>query len=37
MGAALFARNSADLAAQGLFPDMSAWAYHVFDMHLEGM
>ena len=32
MGAALFDRNGGDLAAPGLYLDMPAWAYHVFDM-----
>jgi hypothetical protein len=34
MGTAFFERSGADLAAEGLYLDMSAWAYHVFDMHM---
>ncbi len=34
MGTAVFARNGIDLAARGLYLDMPAWAYHVFDMHM---
>lgn len=33
MGTAIYERNGGDLAAQGLYLDVPAWAYHVFDVH----
>ncbi len=36
MGPALYQENGADLAARGLYLDMPAWAYHVFDIHMIG-
>lgn len=33
MGTAIYERNGSDLAAQGLYLDVPAWAYHVFDIH----
>jgi len=32
MGAAIYEKGGGDLAAQGLYLDMPAWAYHVFDV-----
>ena len=32
MGTAIYDRNEADLAAHGLFLDMPAWGYHVFEL-----
>ncbi len=32
MGTAIYDRNEADLAARGLFLDMPAWGYHVFEL-----
>jgi hypothetical protein len=32
MGEAIYERSGADLAAQGLYLDLTAWAYHVFDI-----
>jgi hypothetical protein len=36
MGAAIYERSGGDLAAHGLYLDMPAWAYHVFDVHGAG-
>jgi hypothetical protein len=36
MGAAIYERSGGDLAAQGLYLDVPAWAYHVFDVHGAG-
>ncbi|MGB4782275.1 alpha-amylase family glycosyl hydrolase, partial [Candidatus Methylomirabilis sp.] len=36
MGPAIYERGGGDLAAQGLYLDMPAWAYHVFDVHEAG-
>jgi glycosidase len=36
MGSVLFERNGTDLAGQGLYLDMPAWGYHVFDLHMIG-
>lgn len=36
MGTSLFERNGTNLASRGLYLDLPAWAYHVFDMHLIG-
>ncbi len=37
MGTALVERSGTDLASRGLYLDLPAWAYHVFDMHLIGV
>jgi len=29
----MYQRGGSDLAAQGLYLDVPAWAYHVFDLH----
>jgi hypothetical protein len=34
IGTALVERSGTDLASRGLYLDLSAWGYHVFDMHL---
>jgi len=36
MGAAIYEKGGGDLAAQGLYLDMPAWAYHVFDVQRAG-
>ena len=36
MGTALFERNGEELTARGLYLDMPAWAYHVFEIHTIG-
>ncbi len=36
MGPANYERSGGDLTAQGLYLDMPAWAYHVFDVHEAG-
>lgn len=36
MGAAVYERSGSDLAAHGLYLDIPAWAYHVFDVHGAG-
>ncbi len=36
MGAAVYERSGGDLAAKGLYLDMPAWAYHVFDVRRAG-
>jgi hypothetical protein len=36
MGTAIYERSGGDLAAPGLYLDMPAWAYHVFDVHGVG-
>ena len=37
MGPALVERSGTDLASRGLYLDLPAWAYHVFDMQLIGV
>jgi hypothetical protein len=32
MGTAVYERSGGDLAAKGLYLDLPAWAYHVFDL-----
>lgn len=36
MGAAIYERSGGDLATQGLYLDVPAWAYHVLDVHEAG-
>lgn len=36
MGPAMYERSGDDLAAHGLYLDVPAWAYHVFDVHRIG-
>jgi hypothetical protein len=36
MGTATYERSGGELAAQGLYLDVPAWAYHVFDVHGAG-
>ena len=33
MGTDLYKRGGEELAGRGLYLDMPAWAYHVFDVH----
>lgn len=33
MGTDLYERDGEELAARGLFLDLTAWAYHIFDVH----
>ena len=33
MGTAIYERSGGGLTAQGLYLDIPAWAYHVFDVH----
>ena len=32
IGTAFFVRTGEELAAQGLYLDLPAWGYHIFDM-----
>jgi len=36
MGTAIYERGGGDLVAHGLYLDVPAWAYHVFDLHRAG-
>jgi hypothetical protein len=36
MGTALYEKSGDDLALHGLYLNVPAWAYHVFDLHTAG-
>jgi len=36
MGTAFFERDGEELAARGLYLDMPAWAFHIFEIHTIG-